>query len=134
MSSITLQSDVRGVEIYADPLLEKVFYNLLDNTLRHGGNAIRVNISDRETSSTLVLVFEDNGVGVPAADKDRIFERGFGKNNELGLFLVREILTITGITIKESGIKGEGARFEITVPEGAYRFRRFIEQDLAVLF
>jgi hypothetical protein len=38
------------------------------------------------------------------------------------LFLSQEILSITGITIAETGIPGKGARFEITVPKGAYRF------------
>jgi signal transduction histidine kinase len=53
---------------------------------------------------------------------ERIFERGYGKNTGLGLFLSREILAITGITITENGVPGKGARFEITVPKGAYRF------------
>jgi len=38
------------------------------------------------------------------------------------LFLSQEILSITGITITETGEPGKGARFEITVPKGAYRF------------
>jgi signal transduction histidine kinase len=46
---------------------------------------------------------------------------GFGKNNGLGLALSREILSITGITIKETGEPGKGARFEMTVPKGMYR-------------
>jgi signal transduction histidine kinase len=37
-----------------------------------------------------------------------------------GLFLAREISDITGITIKETGEPGKGARFEITVPKGAW--------------
>ena len=119
-STISLQSSLQGVEIYADPLLEKVFYNLLDNTVRHGRNATRINISCRQTPQGLVIVWEDDGVGVPDADKDQIFERGFGKNNGHGLFLVKEILAITGITIRETGMEGEGARFEILVPEGKY--------------
>jgi signal transduction histidine kinase len=49
---------------------------------------------------------------------ERIFEQGFGKNTGLGLFLSREILAITGITITENGVPGKGARFEITVPRG----------------
>jgi hypothetical protein len=39
------------------------------------------------------------------------------------MFLSREILSITGITIKETGIPGEGAVFEIFVPNGMYRLR-----------
>jgi signal transduction histidine kinase len=50
-----------------------------------------------------------------------IFERCFGKNTGMGLYLSREILAITGITIRETGEPGKGARFEIVVPKGAYR-------------
>ncbi len=46
---------------------------------------------------------------------------GFGKNTGIGLFLAREILSITGITIRETGTPGKGTRFEITVPKGAYQ-------------
>ncbi|MCX6690353.1 MAG: sensor histidine kinase, partial [Methanoregula sp.] len=54
-------------------------------------------------------------------DKKKLFTRGFGKHTGLGLFLSREILAITGITITENGVPGKGARFEITVPKGAWR-------------
>ena len=53
--------------------------------------------------------------------KELIFEKSVGKNTGLGLFLVRSILSITGMGIKETGIEGEGARFEITVPPGNWR-------------
>ena len=52
-----------------------------------------------------------------------MFECGFMKNTGFGLFLTREILTITGITIIENGEPGKGARFEITVPKGAWRMK-----------
>ncbi|MCX6688670.1 MAG: ATP-binding protein, partial [Methanoregula sp.] len=65
---------------------------------------------------------EDDGVGITAEDKKKLFTRGFGKNTGLGLFLSREILAITGITITETGEPGKGARFEITVPKGEYQF------------
>ena len=110
------------LEIYADPLLGKVFYNLIDNALRYGGEKMtEIHITSREDGGALVLVFEDNGVGIPQKDKDRLFTKGFGKNTGLGLFLSREILSITGITITENGEPGKGARFEITVPKGMYR-------------
>jgi signal transduction histidine kinase len=66
-------------------------------------------------------VCEDDGNGVVAKEKEKIFERGFGKNTGFGLALSREILAITGITITENGEPGKGARFEMLVPEGAYR-------------
>jgi signal transduction histidine kinase len=110
------------LEIYADPLLGKVFYNLIDNALRYGGEKMtEIHITTREDGGGLVLVFEDNGAGIPEKDKDRLFTKGFGKNTGLGLFLSREILAITGIGITENGEPGKGARFEITVPKGMFR-------------
>jgi signal transduction histidine kinase len=117
-----LETVLPGLEIFADPLLEKVFYNLLDNALRYGGESMSyIRVSAKEADNGLVLVVEDNGIGIPADDKGRMFTHGFGKNTGLGLFLVREILSITGITIQETGIPGAGARFEMTVPKGGYR-------------
>jgi signal transduction histidine kinase len=70
-----------------------------------------------------MLTCEDNGVGVPEEDKERIFQRGVGKHTGLGLFLVREILSITGMKIYETGVRGHGAVFEIFVPEGGFRLK-----------
>ena len=39
----------------------------------------------------------------------------------MGLFLIREILSITGISIQETGIYGDGVRFEMKVPAGKWR-------------
>lgn len=64
---------------------------------------------------------QDDGRGIRKEDKRRLFSKGFGKNTGLGLFLSRDILSITGIAISETGEPGKGARFEITVPQGMYR-------------
>jgi PAS domain S-box-containing protein len=123
--------DVTGlenIEILADTLIPRVFFNLADNALRHGGEAMTgIRISSRESGTGLVIVFEDDGEGVVAEEKEKIFERGFGKNTGYGLFLTREILGITGITITETGEPGTGARFEMTVPEGMWRRNEMAE-------
>ncbi|MCK9317524.1 MAG: ATP-binding protein [Methanoculleus sp.] len=94
----------------------------MDNTIRHGESATRVRVRYRpEENGDLTLVWEDDGTGIPAEEKERIFYRGFGKNTGLGLFLIREILEITGIGITETGESGKGARFEMRVPRGGYR-------------
>ena len=113
--------DPSAVEIYADPLLLKVFYNLLENAIRHGENVSTVHFSSRESEDELILVYEDNGVGVDAESKKHLFQRGFGKHTGYGLYLMREILSISGITIRENGEPGMGARFEMVVPKGAWR-------------
>ncbi len=106
------------LEVFADPLLEKVFGNLLENAVRHGEQVTEIRVSFVDPG---VVVVEDNGVGVPAALKQQIFDRAVGKHTGLGLFLAREILGITGISIRETGVPGEGARFEIVVPEKGWR-------------
>ncbi len=120
---IHADTEIAGLEIFADPMLRKVFDNLSDNAVRDGERVTEIRIRYQRTPGGLTLVWEDNGVGIPVADKERIFERGFGKNTGLGLFLVREILGITGITIRETGEPGNGARFEILVPDGRWRIR-----------
>jgi PAS domain S-box-containing protein len=110
-----------GYEVYADPLLYKVFSSLIDNTLRHGMHVTEVRISCATRGRNLILTYEDNGIGIGIDDKERIFERGVGTSTGLGLFLAREVLGNTGLTIHETGEQGKGARFEITIPEGKYR-------------
>jgi PAS domain S-box-containing protein len=113
---------IQGLQIYADPLFEKVLFHLMQNVIKHGVHVTEVTISSQKRSDGLVLIIEDNGVGIPAGEKHMIFDRGYGKHTGLGLFLVREVLSITGLTIKETGEQNRGARFEISVPKGNYRF------------
>jgi PAS domain S-box-containing protein len=121
--TIRLDVTVSGIEIFADPLFEKVFYNLFDNALRYGGDAMTsIHVAVHRVEDGLVLVVEDNGVGISPAEKNMIFDRGYGKGTGLGLFFVREVLSISGMTIRETGISGQGTRFEITVPKGTYRY------------
>jgi PAS domain S-box-containing protein len=113
-----------ALHILADPLLERVFYNLVDNTAVHGEDATRIRFGVATRGDGITLIYEDNGVGVPAADKEEIFRRGAGKHSGLGLFLSREILSLTGLAIRETGVPGEGVRFEIAVPKGRYRYAK----------
>nr|WP_278156976.1 PAS domain S-box protein [Methanogenium sp. S4BF] len=110
------------LEIIADDMLEKVFYNLIQNAVRHGGNVTDIHVSFHETDGNGVLTVEDNGIGIADDMKEKIFERGVGLNTGFGLFLTREILDITGISISETGTEGKGARFEIVVPKYEFRF------------
>jgi PAS domain S-box-containing protein len=119
---VTIAIEVEDTEIFADPLLEKVFYNLVDNALRYGEHVTIIRFFYQISDIGLALICEDNGVGILEDAKEHIFERGVGKNTGMGLFLTREILRITGIVIRETGIPGEGARFEMPIPKGLWRF------------
>jgi len=123
---IQIYNKCSGIEIYADSMVRKVFENLLDNTIMHSEGATEVNITYRmdESRDELIVTWEDNGAGVPDNLKETIFKRGFGNNTGFGLFLSREILSITGISIKENGICGEGAKFDLTFPAGSWRYKK----------
>lgn len=120
--TIRIVDRTADVLIYADPLLPKVFANLMENTERYATGATRVLVTCAEENGAIRIVWEDDGIGIPEEEKERIFERGFGKSTGLGLFFIREILEITGITITEEGKYGEGARLVIRVPESGWRF------------
>ena len=122
LGAVSIKYDLKGAEIFADPMLEKMFHNLVDNSLRHGEKVTQIRLYCKESNEGLVIICEDDGVGIPVDEKERIFERGFGKHTGLGLYLVREILGITGIVVNETGEPGTGARFEVLVPAGNYRF------------
>ncbi len=118
---IDLIIDLPPMEIFADPLLRKVFYNLVENSIRHGESVATIKFSCLRSGRDCLILYEDDGTGVPDEVKEKIFRREFFRHTGFGLFLSREILAITHISISEKGKAGKGARFEITVPDGAYR-------------
>lgn len=120
-SDIEIECSTGSLEIFADPMFSKVCFNLMENALRHGERVSQIRVSFEQTPEHGILIFEDDGVGVPMDEKKKIFDRGFGKNTGFGLFLSAEILSLTGMTIRETGEAGKGARFEITIPNGGFR-------------
>ncbi|PKL63396.1 MAG: hybrid sensor histidine kinase/response regulator [Methanomicrobiales archaeon HGW-Methanomicrobiales-2] len=122
MGTVTLENTVpAGVEVYADPLIEKVFSNLIENALRYGETVTSITFSLKREGDAYVILCEDDGVGVSPDEKEKIFSYAHGMNTGLGLFLAREILAITGITIQETGEPGKGARFELLCPAEVIR-------------
>ena len=122
LGGVRVERDVGRLELYADLLLERVFYNIVDNTLRHGQKATNIRFSAQETGQGLTIFCQDDGVGVPARVKEGIFKREYYRNTGYGLFLAAEILGMTDLAVVETGEPGSGARFEIRVPRGTYRF------------
>jgi len=124
LESVAHDFRVEGLEIYADALLENVFSSLFENSLVHGNVKSVIRSWFQEDEHGLILYFEDDGDGVPPDRKELIFSKGSGTGGAVGLFLSREILSITGITIAETGEFKKGARFEIRVPKDMYRIRK----------
>ena len=112
-----------NLEMYADPIMRKVFVTLPDNSLRYGGFITKIRFSFTVHETSFIIPCEDTGIGIPDNHNERIFEHGYGVNSEQGLFPAAEILSVTGFIIKETGTCGTGAKFEIHVPEGKFRFK-----------
>jgi signal transduction histidine kinase len=121
VKKVRITADTGTASVLADPLFDRVFHHLFDNALRHGETVTEIRISLHQTGPSGLLVIENNGTSIPATDKEKIFERGYGKGTGWGLFLTREILAVTGMTISETGEPGKGVRFEITLPPGSFR-------------
>ena len=102
--------------------LEQVLVNLIGNAAKFGaGRPVEVEVSSAGDRARLVV--RDHGIGIPAADLERVFglyERavstrsygGFG----LGLYITRTIVRALGGTISVASVEGEGATFTVQLP------------------
>ena len=124
MPTVITSSHQDGCEICADPLIDRVFSTLVDNAFRYGTTLTEIRRSVHESPDGLVVIIEDNGIGIAQDKKEQIFEKEAGRipGQSHSLFLAREILSMTGITLRETGRAGKGACFEMQVPKGMYRF------------
>jgi signal transduction histidine kinase len=120
-TGVSITMDFGNLEIFADPLLKKVFHHLIDNAIQYGQTITKIHGYYQGSGAGIILIIEDDGIGIPTDEKEAIFKRQFYKNAGLGLFLVQEILSMTNFSIRENGEPGKGARFEILVPMGAWR-------------
>ncbi len=123
MGDVRHHIEMEHLEIFADPLLEKAFQGLFENSLAHGGHVTLIRTWHTLTPGGVTIFFEDDGIGIPHERKEQIFLHRVGSITMIrGLFFTREILSITGLDIRETGEPGKGARFEIIVPNGMYRY------------
>ncbi|HOT04067.1 MAG TPA: ATP-binding protein [Methanolinea sp.] len=118
---VSIVTDLGATEVYASPLIRHVFLTLIKNALDHAHGLTRIAISAEKGERDLVVACEDDGPGIPEAERKTLFDRGHGRNRGYGLWLAGEILSITGASIREAGRMGGGARFEIRIPQGMWR-------------
>jgi len=117
----TIETDLPESLVAAGtPALTPVFRNLLNNAIQHTGDGVAVRVIGTDGSDTVTVAVEDDGPGIPPAERERVFERGVtgdGGEGGLGLHIVATILERSGgtITVTESDLGG--ARFEVTLPK-----------------
>ena len=124
LKQIQLTVDIDDVEIFCDPVIKKVFVHLVENSISHGQTVTKIHVSYHETDDGLTIIYEDDGIGIAPEKKKDLFTKSYGKTTGFDLFFVHDILEISDMGIRETGEPGKGARFEITVPKGEYRFNK----------
>ncbi|MBI2189263.1 MAG: HAMP domain-containing histidine kinase [Acidobacteria bacterium] len=122
----TIQVDVSDPSpmVDADPAaLEQVLLNLLDNAVKYSAEVREVTVHVSRTASEAVVEVEDRGVGIPAADQSRIFDRfyrGAGAGRQrgfgLGLAVVREIVNAHRGRVEVESEVGRGSVFRVRLP------------------
>ncbi|WP_311481922.1 HAMP domain-containing sensor histidine kinase [uncultured Anaerococcus sp.] len=107
-----------------DSLLQRLVFNIVDNAIKYNKLGGRVEISAKEDSDFVSIKIADTGLGIPEADKERIFElfyqidssrgqEGFG----IGLSLSKTIADMLGAKIEISDNKPQGSIFTINIPK-----------------
>ena len=109
-----------GVEIHGEPqLLHELVGNLVDNAIRYAGRDARITLSLTANPDPL-LVVEDDGPGIPAAERALVLERFYrraqspGEGSGLGLAIAREIADRHGAELTiDTGIDGRGLKVSV---------------------
>jgi len=117
LASVKFANECQGLTVMADSLLRQLFYNLIDDSLKHGEKASQIRVYYEEGEDQLKLVYEDDGIGIPEDEKEKIFREGYGKGTDYGLYLITKICETYGWTIRETGVPGKGAQFTMTIPK-----------------
>jgi PAS domain S-box-containing protein len=119
LPELQIINECSGFTVSADSLLRQIFYNLVDNSVKHGQITSKIHVYFLEEQGVTRLIYEDNGVGVPEANKQRMFTEGFttGNGSGLGLMLVKKIVEAYGWTITEEGQLGVGVKFVMSIPK-----------------
>ena len=110
---------------FDNDVAEQVLAPLIENACRYGRSFVKV--AAQRTDGTVELLVSDDGPGIPAADRERIFEPGFSGNGPpadrpsggagLGLSLARRLARAAGGDVQLSD-RGPGAHFVVRLPSG----------------
>jgi PAS domain S-box-containing protein len=118
LKGVTVLNECEKFEVFADSLLMELFHNLIDNSLKYGEKITRIRVYvQKSQDGSAELIYEDNGVGIEANIRDRLFEKGVGKGTGYGLYLIRRICEMYGWSITENGVCGAGVRFVMKIPQ-----------------
>jgi signal transduction histidine kinase len=112
-------NECRTVNVLADSFLPQIFYNFLDNTRKYGKTTSNARFYyEKEKDGGIQLIYEDDGQGINADYRSKLFKEGFstGGSTGYGLFLIKKMVDGYGWTIAEEGEPGKGVKFVVRIP------------------
>jgi len=80
-------NECRGLVVDADSLLRSVFFNLIDDYIKHRKIVSQIKLSSSESENLVQIIYEDNGVGIPDDIRKKLFEEGNGRHTGYGLYI-----------------------------------------------
>lgn len=123
-TALTVHADLTPTRLLGDPGgLSRVLRNLLDNAARHASSAVELRVYPE--GDTAVLIVGDDGPGIPAADRVRVFDRFVrldadrsrrGGGSGLGLAIVSEVVAAHHGSVSVGQRSGGGALFTVRIP------------------
>lgn len=118
LKGIKVSNECQALKVLADSLLDRLFYNLVDNSLKYGEKITQIRVYyEKSKDGKLKLIYQDDGVGIPWDEKPRLFKEGYGKGTGYGLYLIKKMTEVYGWAIQETGEPGRGAQFTIMIPK-----------------
>lgn len=114
---IEVEADVPdGVAVMADDLLPRVFGNLFSNAVEHNdGPAPRISVTVTEWVDEVTVRIADDGPGIPAAERETLFERSTRADHGLGLYIVGELVDRYGGRVELVETGPDGTTFDVTL-------------------
>jgi PAS domain S-box-containing protein len=118
--NVKIVNNLHELTLLADSFLRQLLFNLIDNSIKHGKKVTTIKVSyEKAYQENLNLIYEDDGIGISADNKLKLFKSGYstGNSSGYGLFLIKKMMEVYGWTIQENGEPGKGAKFTITIPK-----------------
>ena len=115
-----------GLKIKTDPiLLKEILSNLLNNAIQYTPEGGKIEVRITRTNDSIECRVQDNGLGIPKHQQDKIFEKFFRAENAtirdsngtgLGLYLVKNLVDLLGATISFTSKENDGTTFTVVLP------------------
>ena len=117
--------------VYGDAsLLSQLFCNLLSNAVKYSPQGARIEVAAAQEDAQIFVSIEDHGIGIPDAERQRVFERYYRGSNTsgiggsgVGLSLVKSIVDLHKGSISLESTEGEGSRFILRLPAASLETR-----------